>query len=273
MSDGGNLVVQKIYTWNSGDYAAHSGPQYLWAREILAKLDLKGDESVLDIGCGDGKVTALLAAGLPGGTVTGIDNSAEMIAHAVDTHPPARYPNLTFTRMDATKLSFSDRFDLVFSNAMLHWVHDQVAVLRGVRAALKRRGRIFFQMGGKGNIRDTIEVVEDTAAGEPWGQYFVNFTLPYLFPSPEEYEGLLIRAGLVPRRIELIPKDMVLEGTEGLAGWIRTTWMPITDRVPEGMRDRFIAEVIERYTRKHPPDSQGRVHIAVVRLEVEAEKQ
>ncbi len=262
---------KKNYIWNSGDYAAHSGAQYQWAQEMVTKLHLRGSESVLDIGCGDGKVTALLGAHLPFGKIVGIDNSADMITYARKHYPRSRYPNLSFMRMDATKITFSGEFDLVFSNAALHWVPNQVSVLRGVRSALKKPGRIFFQMGGKGNARDILTLLEELVTRDPWLPYFRNFSFPYVFASPDEYTGWLQTACLVPRRLELIPKDMAQEGREGLAGWIRTTWMPITGRVPEDQRDRFIAEIVESYIERHPPDKDGMVHVPMVRLEVEAE--
>lgn len=265
-------MEQKTYSWDSKDYAAHSEAQLLWAQEILPRLGLEGAESVLDIGCGDGKITALLAARVPRGTVTGIDNSAEMIAHAAGNYPPSEYPNLSFVLMDAAKISFNGQFDLAFSNAAPHWVRDQAAMLRGVARALKPGGRIFFQMAGAGNIRDVVDVVADLAKTEPWQEYFHDLALPWLFPSPGEYEGWLRDAGLVPLRVELIPKDMVQDGEEGFAGWMRTTWMPVTGRLPEGLRERFMAEVFREYAGRHPPDSRGGIHIPVARLEAEAEK-
>jgi trans-aconitate 2-methyltransferase len=263
---------QETYAWNSEDYAAHSGAQYQWAREMIAKLHLKGSESVLDIGCGTGKVTALIGAHLPSGNVTGIDSSADMVAFARKQYPSSGYPNLSFTRMDATNITFSGEFDLAFSNAALHWVPDQVSVLRGVRAALKKPGRIFFQMGGKGNARDILTLLEELVTMDPWRPWFRGFSFPYVFASPDEYKGWLETAGLVPRRLELIPKDMAQEGRNGLAGWIRTTWMPITGRIPEDRRDRFISEIVKMYIKRHPPDINGLIHVPMVRLEVEAEK-
>jgi trans-aconitate 2-methyltransferase len=264
---------QNTYAWNSEDYAAHSEAQFQWAREIITKIHLRGSESVLDIGCGDGKVTALIASLLPAGNVTGIDSSADMIAYAEKRCPRSKYSNLSFIRMDATKMSFIEEFDVVFSNAALHWVPDQVSLLRGVRSALKKPGRLFFQMGGKGNARDIIEILEEMVRSDIWKRFFLDFSWPYIFTSPDEYEGWLRIAGLVPKRLELIPKDMTQEGREGLAGWIRTTWMPITGMVPEDQRDHFISEIIEAYIDRHPLDKDGIVHVPMVRLEVEALKE
>ncbi|MBM3278188.1 MAG: class I SAM-dependent methyltransferase [Candidatus Handelsmanbacteria bacterium] len=122
-----------------------------WAEELLPKLRLRGDESLLDLGCGDGKITALLAARLPRGQVLWVDLSPAMIELAQSRFPPAAYPNLAIVQMDPAHLTLEPRFDRVFSNATLHWVANHLAVLQGVRACLRPGGRILFQMGGRGN--------------------------------------------------------------------------------------------------------------------------
>ena len=261
------------YIWNAEDYADHSTAQFTWAREMIGKLNLRGSESVLDIGCGDGKVTALIASSLAGGTVTGIDSSASMIALAQKKFPSSLYPNLSFVQADASMLSFADQFELAFSNAALHWIPDQGPVLQGVRAALKSSGRIFFQMGGRGNATDILDIANRCIKEERWRSYFSGFSFPYRFFSPEEYEVLLREAGFIPKRLELIPKDMTQKGREGFAGWIRTTWLPYMERIPEQKRDLFVSDLIDAYLGEFPMDREGLVHTRMVRLEVEAVKE
>lgn len=265
-------MTKKEYTWNAGDYAAHSRAQLEWAREIIGKLALKGSESVLDIGCGDGKVTTLIGSLLANGHVTGIDSSEAMISQARETYPASRYPQISFALMDAMDIRYEKQFDLVFSNAALHWVPDHARILHGVARSLKRGGRIFFQMGGKGNARDVMNIAEIMIHAGPWEEFFHDFIPPYTFLSSEEYRVLLEDAGFTAIRAELIPKDMAQDGKEGLSGWIRTTWLPYTERIPESMRDRFISDMADAYMEEYPPDSEGRVHVKMVRLEVEAKK-
>src|SRR5271170_7561241 len=102
--------------WNAADYAANSVVQQIWARELFVRLNLCGDEHILDVGCGDGKVTAEIAGAVPRGSATGTDTSPQMIAFAKKTFPPEKFPNLGFQVMDARKIKFPRRFDLVFSN-------------------------------------------------------------------------------------------------------------------------------------------------------------
>jgi trans-aconitate 2-methyltransferase len=260
------------YEWNAEEYAKHSATQLEWAKELIPKLKLSGNENLLDIGCGDGKITAQIATCLPDGTVVGVDNSEDMIRLAQRSFPDNEYPNLSFQRRDARKLDFDEQFDLVFSNAALHWIVDHRPVLEGVKCSLKPMGRLLFQMGGKGNAHNVLAIIEDLKAEARWGQYFADFTFPYGFYAPEEYAVWLREAGLKPGRVELLAKDMKQAGKDGLAGWIRTTWLPYTDQLPAKLRGEFIAEIVDRYVNKHPPDEAGFVHVAMVRLEVEASK-
>ena len=138
-------------TWNAADYAANSAAQQIWARELIAQLNLSGDEHILDVGCGDGKVTAELARTVPKGSVTGIDASPEMIRFARASFSPGTVSNLEFKMMDARYIRLARRFDVVFSSSVLHWVADHPAFLRGASACLRPGGRLVVSCGGKGN--------------------------------------------------------------------------------------------------------------------------
>lgn len=261
-----------MYKWNAKEYHKSSAEQQKWAKELLAKLSLKGSERVLDIGCGDGKVTAEIANLLPYGSVVGIDNSEEMINFAKENFPKERFPNLTFELLDARKLNFNNEFDVVFSNAALHWIVDHLPVLKGIKRSLKPSGKILLQMGGKGNAAAVIEILHNIIRNEKWNKYFNDFEFPYGFYGKEEYNCWFKDVGLIVNRVELIPKDMIHKGIEGLAAWIRTTWLPYIQRVPENLRDEFINEISTKYIETHPLDSEGYVHIKMMRLEVEALK-
>ena len=258
--------------WDAEEYARNSAAQLGWARELIGKLGLTGDESVLDIGCGDGKVTAELARSVPRGDVIGIDSSEEMVGSARTAFPPAEHGNLAFQIMDARALSFEGRFDVAFSNATLHWVKDHRPVLRGVARSLKSGGRVLFQMGGRGNGEEIFAIAQSMAASEDWRAFFKDFEFPWGFHAPQEYEKWCAEAGLCTRRVELIPKDMTQEGKEGLAGWVRTTWMPFTGRVPKERRETFVREAVDRYVASHPLNDRGTATVRMVRLEVEAVK-
>jgi trans-aconitate 2-methyltransferase len=259
--------------WNPEDYAQHSDAQLKWARELRSQLNLQSNESVLDVGCGDGKITADFAATLISqGRVVGVDSSPEMVAYATRTYPASQYPNLSFACIDARCLDFANQFDLVFSNATLHWVNDHQAFLQGASQALRERGRLIISCGGQGNAADVLQVFAEMTASLDWNAHFDRFENPYFFYGEQEYKLWLQQAGFQVRRLELVPKDMTHLGQSGLAGWIRTTWMPFTNRVPEPDRDRFIRQFVNLYLERIPLDSNGQAHVRMVRLEVDADK-
>lgn len=258
--------------WNAADYAANSVVQQTWARELIARLKLRGHEHLLDVGCGDGKVTAEIARALPGGSATGVDASAEMIAFARKTFPARKNPNLTFHVRDARKVGFDHQFDLIFSNAALHWVDDHQAFLRGAATCLRSGGRLVVSCGGRGNAHDVFVALRPELRLRRWRPFFRRMPRPYFFYSPEDYERWLPRFGFKTIRVRLAPKDATYGGRDGFAAWLRTTWLPYVQRVPADLREEFIAAVAERYTTRHPPGADGKVHVRMVRLEIDAVK-
>ena len=260
------------FRWDASEYARNSTAQMEWALELIEKLELTGDESVLDLGSGDGKVSAEIARLLTGGSAVGVDSSEDMLALSRRSLPPSSFPNLSFQRGDARALDFDARFDVVFSNATLHWVKDHGPVLKGAARSLRPRGRILFQMGGRGNGAEIFEVARRMIATAEWGRFFAGFEFPWGFYGPDEYIPWCAAAGLRVRRIELLPRTMKQKGAAGLSGWIRTTWMPYTERVPDDRRNAFIQEASARYLDLHPPDAQGNVNVVMLRLEVDAVK-
>jgi trans-aconitate 2-methyltransferase len=261
-------------TWDAADYAESSAGQQQWARELIAKLGLRGTERLLDVGCGDGKVTAEIAADLPGGSVLGVDNSPSMIDLAGRRFPPETHPNLRFQLEDAGRLPFRDEFDVVFSNATLHWLVDHHPVLRGIRRSLRPGGKALLQMGGRGNAADVLEVVDRIRATDEWRRHFEGFTFPYGFHGPDDYRRWMAEAGLVALRVELIPKDLRHADRAAFEGWFRTTWLPYTQRIPEERRQAFVSQVVDAYLEAHAPTAEagrpGPVTLGMVRLEVEA---
>jgi trans-aconitate methyltransferase len=254
------------YDWDAADYRANSSMQWNMATEFISRLDLRGDERVLDVGCGDGKVTAALASRLPGGSVTGLDRSAAMIELATREHP-----TVSFVCADAAAMGFEARFDVVASFTALHLMVDsQPAVLQGIRRALVPGGRFVAQFPAEGNCADLLAVAHEVTTRPPWNPWFDGFRFPWLFPGPDRYGRLVEAAGMEIRRLEVVARDVVHAGAAGLAGWMRTTWMPYWDRVPAASRSTLIAEIVEDYAARFPPDDAGRLHVPSLRLEVDA---
>ena len=259
------------YEWNAKDYEQNSQAQQKWAKELIAHLDLRGAEDILDLGCGDGKITVEIAELVSDGSVVGIDNSKQMIELAHQNYSNS-HPNLSFQVMDARNLIFENCFDIGFSNAVLHWVENHQLVIEGLYKSLRVGGKILLKMGGKGDAKEIIAVMNSVSKSDKWTQNFTDFTFPFTFLGVDDYHTLLNDAGFSIIRVELIPKDMVHDGKEGLKGWIRTTWLPYTTRVPQIQRDEFIEEVANNYLTKVPLDDDGKCHVSMVMIEVEALK-
>ncbi len=261
-----------MYQWNAEDYYKNSSGQQKLAREVIAKLDLQGEEIILDIGCGDGKVTAEIASQVPNGSVVGIDSSQEMIDFASSKFPPSQFSNLSFYKVDASHINFANEFDVIVSFSCLHWIKKHIPVLAGIKRSLKQSGRIFLHFGGKGNAEAVANTAEKVIARESWSKYFQGFSFPYGFYGVEEYQDWLARVGLKATRVELIPKDITYQGKAALGGWFRSTWLPLTNRIPEDLQSEFIDELVNTYVESNPVDSEGLVHVSMMRLEVEATK-
>lgn len=265
-------IGSKKVVWSAADYASNSTVQQAWARELIAKLKLRGDERILDVGCGDGKITAEIARAIPRGAAVGVDASPQMIEFAGKTFPASKISNLEFHVTDARKIQFVRKFDVVFSNAALHWVDDHQAFLRGAASVLKPGGRLIVSCGGKGNAHDVFLALRPEMRLKRWREFFRKMEAPYFFHSPDEYKKWLPRFGFKTRSVKLTPKDATYPGADGFATWLRTTWLPYTQRVPENVREEFIAAVVERYVAKHRIDAKGLVHVRMVRLEIDAVK-
>ncbi len=260
------------YSWNAQDYEKNSQAQQKWGQEVIAKLNLKGTEDILDLGCGDGKITVEIAQLVPNGSVIGVDNSSQMIALATEKYPQNEYLNLLFQVMDASALSFENCFDVAFSNAVLHWVKNHKPVVEGLYKSLKVGGKILLRMGGKGDAEGIISIMNEVRALDKWEHHFTEFEFPFTFMGVEDYQVLLKEAGFSIIRVELLPKDMTHDGKSGLAGWIRTTWLPYTQRIPKEQQEEFIEEVVTKYLARVPLTTDGKAHVAMVMIEVEAEK-
>ena len=165
------------YKWDAADYARSSAGQQQWARELIAKLVLTGTERLLDLGCGDGRISAELASIVKAGSILGVDNSPEMIAMARNNYPPIMYPNLSFQLADASALPFRNEFDVIFSNAALHWVKDHKPVLKGIADSLRPGGRILLQMGGRGNAAMAVSAMDEVRSRPEWCRRFDGFEL------------------------------------------------------------------------------------------------
>jgi len=218
-------------------------------------------------------MTAEIAGLAPSGKVVGVDKSGEMIAFARGRFSEAEFSNLSFQQADAAALPFVAEFDVIFSNAALHWVRGHRPVLAGIARGLKSGGRCVLQMGGRGNGADVIRAFDGCRAHPRWRAVTADLEFPYGFYGPQEYREWLAEAGLSADEVKLIGKDMVHDTRETFVGWLRTAWMPYYADVPKDGVDEFLQEVSGKFLEIHPQDELGRVHVPMVRLQVMAHRE
>ncbi len=216
--------------WNAEVYAANAAFVPNLGAGVLDWLAPQPGERILDLGCGDGQLTAKIAAA--GAQVVGVDASPDMVEGAIRRGIDARVGN-------AEDLTFNSEFDAVFSNAALHWVRNQDAMMAGVKRALKPGGRFVAEMGGLGNIA-AIRTALVAVLGRH-GLTGIEEAENY-YPAPQIYAARLSAHGFSVQRIELIPRPTPL--ATGMAAWLTTFRKGVIDAVPEHLRARVIEEVL-----------------------------
>jgi len=233
--------------WNASGYAHVAGLQEAMAAEVLSLIDLKGTERVLDLGCGDGKVTAEISARTPDGTVVGVDSSADMIAFASQHFGPTVRPNLRFETGDIRRLRFRKEFDLVVSFNALHWIPEQDEALRSIRSAMKPDGVAQLRLVPAGKRKSLENVIEETRQSLRWARYFQDFHDPYLHLTPEQYEALAEQNGLQVRRIHTEDKAWDFKSHSAFQAFGSVTFVEWTKLLPQDERLAFVTDVLGRY--------------------------
>lgn len=165
----------KSREWNAAEYHRLSAPQFQWGQRVLAELRLRGDECLLDAGCGTGKLTRILLQNLPRGRVVGLDVSRNMVLHAQQNLLPDFGDRVRFVAADLVALPFRNCFDGVFSTASFHWVLDHNVLFRNLYEALRPGGWVHAQCGGGPNLvrlRQRVRALSQTADFSNWlGKY------------------------------------------------------------------------------------------------------
>jgi trans-aconitate methyltransferase len=212
------LPEQPDAKWDSQKYEENAAYVIEMAGEVLKWLAPQPGERILDLGCGDGRLSLALAEA--GAQVVAVDGSPEMIEAASERGLDARV-------IQGQDLEFEREFDAVFSNAALHWMHPHTAMLAGVARALKPGGRFVAQMGAHGCAAPLIVALSAVLElrGVDGSQ-----AMPWFFPTPDEYRGLLEAHGFRVNRIELVPAPTRLP--TGIEGWMDTFAHHFLDLLP-----------------------------------------
>jgi len=233
--------------WRARDYFRQSGLQLAMAKEQLSRLALEGSERILDVGCGDGKITAEIAARVPRGSVLGIDPSRDMVAFASNHFSFPAQANLHFEVADVRYLSYRDEFDLVISLNALHWVPEQSMALGSIRAALRPEGRAVLRLVPEGRRKCLEDVIEEVRQRPRWADYFPDFQKPYVHFTPEEYGALAKACSFQILDLRVDDKAWDFKSREAFVDFGLATFIPWTGCLPESQWQDFITEVLDRY--------------------------
>jgi ubiquinone/menaquinone biosynthesis C-methylase UbiE len=234
--------------WNAVDYHRLASPHVGWGRKVLQRLTLRGDETVLDAGCGSGRLTAELLELLPDGRVIAVDVSANMLAEAARNLEPVAGERVTFLQSDLQHLTLDEPVDAIFSTAALHWVRDHPLLFERLFTALKPGGWLVAQCGGGPNIAGVRERAAALMASPPFVAYFLGWSGPWEFASDEETALRLERAGFEQIATSLEPSLVALAGYDEYRDYLETVVFGAhLERLPStGLRRQFVTALADQ---------------------------
>ena len=227
--------------WDAATYDRVSTPQLAWAAPVLDRLGLRGDETVLDAGCGSGRVTQLLVDRLPDGKVVAVDSAPAMVAKARE----ALAGRAVVLLQDLAELHLGEPVDAVFSNAVFHWVLDHERLFTRLFAVLRPGGRIEAQCGGAGNVEHFHDTVNRLADQPPFSTYLEGWTGPWNFASDTETAALLERIGFTEVHCWLEDSAVVPPEPQE---YLRTVCLGHhLQQLPDELRDTLVGRVVDLF--------------------------
>jgi trans-aconitate 2-methyltransferase len=243
------MIVRRCgMRWDPDKYDAVKAPQIDAGRELLSLARIREDDTVLDLGCGTGKLTIELARLTSKGRVVGIDPSQEMLDKAKEESKDVR--NVRYVQAPAQTMNFSGEFDLVFSNSALQWIKEQEDVMKRVYRSLKQGGRIAFQAPARNFCLEFSTYTAETIDRLGLERHYASWTSPWRFPGNDELGSLLSDAGF--DSVKAYYRDYRLKFVDTgavLAWWSSAGLRPYLEPLPEDDRLRFQAVFAEQFER------------------------
>ena len=225
--------------WKAEEYDAQSAPHEEWSEQVLARLELNGDETIFDAGCGTGRLTRRLVELVPNGRVVGVDASAQMLEKAREWLGE----DAEVIQSDLTRLELSERVDVVYSSAVFHWIDDHEALFRSLHNVMKPGAVLGAQCGGDGNIAEIHRSVEALGGDERFAPYLRGDRRPWNYASVGDTELRLREAGFSDIRVWT--QDWPVHPPDP-AAYLRAVVLPWhLDRLPDELHEPFVRTVLE----------------------------
>ncbi len=240
--------------WDAEVYDRIGTPMRRWAQEVIADLDLRGDETVLDAGCGSGQVTLDLLERLPRGKIYAVDSSPEMIAKLTATLREKGFTNVVPIQADLTDFDLPEPVDAIFSNAVFHWIQDDDGLFGSLFRATKPGGRLRAQCGGGRIFARLMAAVREVVAGEPYAAHLRDYRDGKKYRSPGEAKAAMERAGWREVRAWTFEAPVSFDSPDDAALYLRTIILrDHVARLPEGIGDAYVRDVVAAYLARHGP--------------------
>ena len=256
------------FEFDGEKYKKASTHQKEWGEKLISELDLKGNESILDLGCGDGTTTEKLAQLVPDGQVVGIDSSHGMIKSAKKLEKD----NLLFRILNINALDYKNEFDLIISNATLHWVKDHRTLFSNCLQALIANGRVRFNFAGDGNCQHFFKVVKEAMNNTRYRKHFEQFEWPWYMPALPEYKNIVSKTDFREVKLWEENADRYFPNTGTMIKWIdHPSIVPFLKHVPPDDKNSFRDFVIGRMILETKQDD-GRCFQTFRRINLSAKK-
>ena len=245
----------ELREWNASSDHKVANPHVDWGRAVLDRLPLQGDETVIDAGCGTGRLTELLLERLPEGHVIALDQSANMLEQAAEHLTPRFGDRVTFRQADLSQLDIDQAANAIFSTATFHWITDHARLFASLYRALRPGGWLVAQCGGGPNIARLNRQAQLLMLQEPFAEHVGDWTGPWFFAGADDTAMRLLDAGFVQIDTNIVEAPVTLESEAAFREFLTTVVFGThLSRLPtDALRSDFVERLVRWSAEQVPP--------------------